>query len=413
MADAGYSVTSRQRLALLAILLLALALRVFHLDTQSIWYDEGLSIYLAQQPPAQTIALSATTDHPPLHTLLLGAWMSLTGDSDFAVRYLSVFFGVLMVALTYALGRWLDERVGLIAAGLMAVSPFAVYYSQETRGYTLLTTLVLIATLTVVHLVRGDRRRRIWLVYVVSMSAALYTHYFAAFAWAAMNVAWLINLIGLRRPVRFVTNWIGAQFIVLACFAPWLPNALAQAGSNATYFPGRVTWETVTGDTWRAFTVGEWGDASIVGWVWLALIVIGVIGVIIHRRTAQATEQPTVGLLSRRACVVLLLLALVIVPVMLMSGLAWLKPKFAPRYLLSSLPAFIVLASIGITALIDGLRARYCQPASIGLAISLVLPLASAASLLPLYTDPHWLAPMSDRWRPTLKGRKCKAMRSC
>ena len=181
------SVSYRQRSALLFILLLAFALRVFHLDAQSIWYDEGLSIYLAQQPPAQAIALSATTDHPPLHTLLLGAWLSVAGDSDFAARYLSVLFGLLMVALTFVLSCKLDKRVGLIAAGLMALSPFAVYYSQETRGYTLLTTLALIAALAFVKIARGDQRRRVWLIYIAAMSAALYTHYFAAFAWAAIK----------------------------------------------------------------------------------------------------------------------------------------------------------------------------------------------------------------------------------
>ena len=70
--------TARQHSLLILILLLAFALRVFHLDTQSIWYDEGLSLYLAQQPLAQNITLSATTDHSPLHTLLLGGWLAFT-----------------------------------------------------------------------------------------------------------------------------------------------------------------------------------------------------------------------------------------------------------------------------------------------------------------------------------------------
>jgi hypothetical protein len=82
-----------------------------------------------------------------------------------------------------------------------------------------------------------------------------------------------------------------------------------------------------------------------------------------------------------------------IIPLLLMSGLAWLKPKFAPRYLLPSLPAFIALASIGITALIDGLQTRYCRWASIGVALTLVLPLASIGSLLQLYTDPSLARP--------------------
>lgn len=182
-------------------------------------------------------------------------------------------------------------------------------------------------------------------------------------------------------------NWVVAQFAIVVLFAPWLPNALAQAGSNATYFPGRVTWETVVGDAWRAFTVGEWGDASVVGWVWLALIVIGIVTSLRGAAFRTDATSDRTNQIASLTLAMTLLLSLVIAPLVLMSGLAWLKPKFAPRYLLPSLPAVIVLASTGVVALIDGLRARYCQPASIGLAISLALPLASAAALVPLYAD--------------------------
>jgi hypothetical protein len=81
------------------------------------------------------------------------------------------------------------------------------------------------------------------------------------------------------------------------------------------------------------------------------------------------------------------------VPLLLMSGLAWLKPKFAPRYLLPSLPAFITLAAIGITILMDGTKTRYRRWASIGTVIALALPLAAIGSLLQLYTDPALMRP--------------------
>lgn len=371
-------------------------LRIFHLDTQSIWYDEGLSIYLAQQPVAQAVSLSATTDHPPLHTLVLGGWISLAGDNDFAVRFLSLFFGMLAVVLTYALGAQFDRRAGLIGAGLLALSPLAVYYSQEARDYTLLLALTLIATVSFVCFLRGDQRRRVWLAYVGSMIAALYTHYFALFPWAAINVAWLMVVIGraglqnkinLRASVSQWLTWLAAQCLILLAFLPWLPNALAQVGSNATYFPGRVTWQTVVGDTWRAFSVGEWGDASLAGWLWLAVILIGLTaslrGVIYHAE-AISTRDDNIASLS---LAMMLLLSLLIVPLMAMSALAWLKPKFAPRYLLPSLPAFVLLSSIGITRLMDGMRGRFCRLASIGVVVSLVLPLGDGASLLRLYTD--------------------------
>lgn len=432
-------VLTKYRWLMLLILLLAFAVRVFRLDTQSIWYDEGLSIQIAAQDPAQAIALSATTDHPPLHTLLLGAWMRAAGDSDFVVRYLSVLCGVLVVALTYALGKRFDERAGLSGAGLIAIASLAVYYSQETRGYMLLTALILIATIAALRLLNGDRRKRVWVAYIAATALALYTHYFAAFAWVAINVAWLVCLASPPNPLSRKRNasrvfrrggvaahpspesnydsgeggwgdealrWLLAQLLILACFLPWIPNAILQAGSNATYFPGRVSWSTVFGDTWRAFSAGEWGDMSIVGWLWLALIVFGVLGGLIkasHRDTApgvppQSGHGQTQGhgsYLSQRlsVSVVVMCLALVIVPLLLMSGLAWFKPKFAPRYLLPSLPAFITLAAIGITILIDGTKSRYCRWASIGLVACLALPLASIGSLARLYADPALARP--------------------
>ncbi len=378
-------VFTRTRIALLLIVLLAFGLRVYRLDWQSIWYDEGLSIYLAQQSPEQTIALSAMTDHPPLHALLLGLWMRIAGESDFVVRFLSVFFGVLVVALVFALGQIFDRRVGLMAAFLAAIAPMAIYYSQETRGYMVLTTLILIATMAFIKLMTGTRRRRAWIAYIGAISTALYTHYFAAFAWAALLLASAVLLPAYRRPLRHWLSWGAAQAVIVLLFVPWLPNAIAQAGSNATYFPGRVTWETVVGDTWRAFTVGEWGDASIVGWAWLGLIVTGLTMAMIHRRDAADAEE------SRpKLCVsgVITLLSLVVIPLLMMSALAWLKPKFAPRYLLPSLPALIVLAAISVAQLIDILRSRYRFIASIGLIVSLTLPVADSVSLLRLYTDP-------------------------
>jgi uncharacterized membrane protein len=408
-------VTARIRSSLLLfILLLAFALRVYRLDAQSIWYDEGLSIQLAQLPPDQTIALSATTDHPPLHALLLGAWIRIAGDSDFIVRLLSTFFGVLVVALIYKLGKILDERVGLIAAFLMSIAPMAVYYSQETRGYMLLTALILLAAIAFVQISLGHTNRWTWLIYGASIVAALYTHYFAAFAWIAFNVAWLINFakVGLqnddasRKPSQGFWKWIIAQLIIVACFLPWLPNAIAQAASNATYFPGRVTWDTVVGDTWRAFAVGEWGNGSIAGWLWLMLVTLGFIyNRRVYSKSKEVADNLAKGSISssntsiQPSQGIFIALLWLVVPLLLMSALAWLKPKFAPRYLLPSLPALVVLVSIGIrnadSALAPFRVSRLKLPTKVGVSLLCVLALTffDAQSLSRLYNDPSIARP--------------------
>ncbi|NLF75287.1 MAG: hypothetical protein GX573_06280, partial [Chloroflexi bacterium] len=124
-------------LALFALLiLLAFGARVHRLDAQSLWNDEGNSLRLAQRSAADLIESAGHDIHPPGYYLALKAWIAAAGESEFSLRFLSALQGVVTVTLAAALGRTLFGRgAGWIAGLLVALSPFAVYYSQETRMY--------------------------------------------------------------------------------------------------------------------------------------------------------------------------------------------------------------------------------------------------------------------------------------
>ncbi len=391
--EAGFPIASMRhiRYAPLLILLLAFGLRVCRLDAQSLWYDEGLSVHLASLPVTETIAQSAITDHPPLHAVILNLWMGIAGSGEFSIRFVSVFFGALAVALTYALGRRVGgARVGALAAGLIAIAPTAVWYGQEARGYSLMVVLVLVAVLAYLRLESGDLQARVWLVYILASTAALYTHYFAAFPIVAMNLYFVLRIP--RRPGQWdthhiVRDWFLAQLAVVILFLPWLPNALAQAASNATYFPGRVTWDTVVLQTWRAFAGGDFphlGQPAMpppTSAMWLAIVLLGAVSPFVARRFSSRPGDPN----TNRAKGVLLTISLLVIPLLLMSILAWEKPKFAPRYLLPSLPAFVVLAGLGIDIL---LRFRNRLLAAVALLPLLLIPAVDLLVTAQIYFDP-------------------------
>ena len=70
----------------------------------------------------------------PQYHLLLHLWMTLFGTSLFALRFLSLIFGVFATIIIYLLGRRLfNEEVGLISALILAISPLNIEYSQEAR----------------------------------------------------------------------------------------------------------------------------------------------------------------------------------------------------------------------------------------------------------------------------------------
>ncbi len=128
----------------LLILGLAIILRVYQIDTESLWIDEMLSIDDA------TSFKWTITDVRPLYFFLLNHWMRL-GSSDAWLRGLSVLFGLGSIYLTYELGRRLiSQPVGLIGAFMMAVSPLFINHSQEIRMYTLIPFLSLAGSLGLV-----------------------------------------------------------------------------------------------------------------------------------------------------------------------------------------------------------------------------------------------------------------------
>ncbi|MDA0245192.1 MAG: glycosyltransferase family 39 protein [Chloroflexi bacterium] len=122
----------------ITLLLLAFGLRVYHLNGQSLWSDEGLSLYRITQPLPKLLQNTITVDGidtrdttPPFYFLLLRGWYLLTGDTVFALRYGGVLLALLAVPLIYQLGRAIGgQQVGLTAALLLAVSPFHIWQSQ-------------------------------------------------------------------------------------------------------------------------------------------------------------------------------------------------------------------------------------------------------------------------------------------
>ena len=92
------------RTPILVALLIAFALRLYHLEAQPIWGDEAFSIFVARQDVGYIVAPGADV-HPPLYHLLLHGWIGAAGASPFAVRFLSVVPSLLMAAVAFALAR--------------------------------------------------------------------------------------------------------------------------------------------------------------------------------------------------------------------------------------------------------------------------------------------------------------------
>ena len=144
------------------IALMGGGLRVTLLDSKGMWLDETFSVWLANHSAVDMLHWIVRIDqHPPLYYFLLHYWIALNGDTPYYVRLLSVLFGAGTIPIIYLIGKRMSgAMMGFAAAVILALSPFHIYFAQETRMYTLLTFNAAVAIYALVRLLTDSRSVR-------------------------------------------------------------------------------------------------------------------------------------------------------------------------------------------------------------------------------------------------------------
>ena len=156
---------------------LALLLRIYRLDYQSLWRDEVDAIRFATRTLSQLLTTFVKHgENGPLFFLSLRPWLTAAGESEFALRFPAAVAGALAVPVIYRLMRDLaGARPARVAALFCATAPYLVWYGQEGKMYAALTVLV---PLSLWLTIQAGQRGRWWrwtLLYVVT-SLGFYMH---------------------------------------------------------------------------------------------------------------------------------------------------------------------------------------------------------------------------------------------
>jgi 4-amino-4-deoxy-L-arabinose transferase-like glycosyltransferase len=206
--------------AVVGLVALAAAIRILTIDNQSFWTDEALTAYEAHLPFGDMIhTVQHVETTPPLYFVLVWCWAKVFGTSEIALRSISTLAGIAVVPIAYLSAKELASRwAGVIAAALVAVNPFLIWFSQEARSYMLLATLTGAGFLWFVRARRDPSHRNLaW--WAVCSALALCTHFFAGFA-VAPEALWLLWAARNR------ATWAAIGVVTLAQ-AAMLPFALA------------------------------------------------------------------------------------------------------------------------------------------------------------------------------------------
>ncbi len=220
---------------LAVILILALILRFSKMLWQrDFWYDEAFTGIITRMSWSEMWWMIFHDVHPPLYYYLLKPWASLFDYSAFGFRSFSTVFGILSVLSVYWVGKKIfNKRAGLISAFLVAVSPFAVLYSQEARMYSLFGFLVIWWVYFFIKALKSDRIKD-WILWAVLSVLCLYTHYLAIFFITIAGVIFILykllfynnkETVAFIRIKNLFKSWkfLGAVLIIGVMFSFWLP----------------------------------------------------------------------------------------------------------------------------------------------------------------------------------------------
>ena len=240
--------------ALAALLVLALGLRVYRLDSE-LWLDEIQ--LLARYAPLEFRQLLSTYDsqnHQPLYSMLARLAYLAGGGSDWSVRLPAVLAGVASLAAMWWFGRRVTStREAMLGALILAVSYHHVWFSQNARGYTAMMLLAVLATGAFLRLLEGDGRpSSVAWAYAILMALATYTHLTAALIAVGHAFTLLIVTRWNSREGRSQATWsvvalVLSALLTVCLYAPMLPQV----------------WREITKPTMEGVAI-EWTGA---GWM--------------------------------------------------------------------------------------------------------------------------------------------------
>jgi len=155
----------RSSLGFAAIVVAAIALRVAALGRADLWTDEIQTLSAVRLGWGAMVAERLAAGHAPLFFFVEKAWVGVAGESQAALRFPAVVFGVALLAPAWSLLRRLaGERAAWWGTALLAVHPVFVELSREARMYSLLALLALVVADRAVATLDGEKPgARFWI----------------------------------------------------------------------------------------------------------------------------------------------------------------------------------------------------------------------------------------------------------
>ncbi len=313
---------------------LGFLLRTFHLAHQSLWFDEIITVHLAQLSLLAGLdgLLAQGIQLTPFFHWVIKLWL-FTGTSEWALRFPAVIFSVLTIPLTYQLGKtFFNTTIGLLAAVIITITPFQIWYAQELKIYSILTLSATGSMISFGLLLKEEKKSR-FLGLLLFNIIGIYAHYFMLLI---TTVQFLFILVYFKRYFHLLRNWVFIQILSITTLVPWFGFIFYRQHffTGIGWIPNPTILDPLL-TIWN-FTIGYPQNISF--FLVFSLIIVGIILLVGITNILHTTPSGTLVLLW-------FFVPLVIVWILSQGNMSF----YVDRYFLIITPALILIIAFGIT----------------------------------------------------------------
>lgn len=314
----------------LLVILVGFGVRIHNLNHDSFWSDEILTAAFSRYD--LKAAVLSDPHHPPLFYVLTMLFIHTFGETEFTVRLLALFAGVLGLPLVAQMGKTLRQPwVGLWATVFLLLSPYHLKYSQEARHYTLLMAISLLTYILLVKAMQNPNWR-IWLIYAVATVVNMYTHYGAFIVLATQAtiiIVWGGGCIWQKKyqPIKY--PFVAALFVIFL-YLPWFPRLLESFNKNIG--------KDIVSDTGAAVSLSEWLRVSFDAFALYEVRIYEALPFLL-------LISITFWLVKKQWLEVALIVASLVLPFLFIQIFSVARGAFA-RYVIYTFPFFLLLIAV-------------------------------------------------------------------
>jgi len=358
----------------------ALLTRIWRLDAQSLWLDEGATWAEIHDKSARVLFFELWSRDAayPLYHLLLKGWVSLFGDGEAMLRMPSAIASAFAVATTTLVFERQPQRGFTLL--LMATAPFVMWHAQDAKVYALLMAVVAVVLVArplspmwwiALLVLPFVHRLGLLMVALALIVPALQAHGRPRqIFWGASLLAGVIAVMGIGLSIRAKT----------ITAVPWQSPSGAIADMTTRFLFDRRWFERVFG---------------LPAWAWvLPLLGLLLIGSVMLWRQAQD---------GRLAAVQVLLFAYI--PVLVIGVSYGATPYFDARYAVMSLPAWMCIVVQGADWAVHHIRIRgkVYREIRLGRIVLLIAVVINCISLFEPIRGIFSGAPVKEEWRVVMR----------